>query len=163
MTTKRFYQEFLTNNLPVLVEDGAKEWQAIQKWKDLDYLGDYYGERSLMIVHLDRSNPISKGRYDVANVVIGRHNTFFDFVNMTKHSKDTKDNYYIKNEMLVNKALIDDLVRPAFISKVVRPRFTGITVWPTFEGRVPEVRDRERYFCVVKGKEEFRLVSPVYK
>lgn len=116
-----------------------------------------------MIVRVDRANPVSKGKYDIGNAVVSRHNTFFDFVNMTKYSKESDDNYYIKNEMLVSKALTDDLVRPSFISKVVRPRFTGITVWPTFEGRVPEVRDRERYFCVVKGKEEFRLVSPVYK
>lgn len=26
-----------------------------------------------------------------------------------------------------------------------------------------EVKDRERYVCLVKGKEEFRIVSPVYK
>jgi len=82
---------------------------------------------------------------------------------MTKHSMDTDDNFYIKSELLVSKSLTDDIIRPQFLSKVVRPRFTGITVWPSFKGRVPDVRDRERYFCVVKGKEEFRLVSPVFK
>ena len=81
---------------------------------------------------------------------------------MTKHSMDTDDNFYIKSELLVSKSLTDDIIRPQFLSKVVRPRFTGITVWPSFKGRVPDVRDRERYFCVVKGKEEFRLVSPVF-
>jgi hypothetical protein len=76
---------------------------------------------------------------------------------------DTDDNFYIKSELLVSKSLNDDIIRHQFISKVVIPRFTGITVWPSFKGRVPDVRDRERYFCVVKGKEEFRLVSPVFK
>ncbi len=63
---------------------------------------------------------------------MGRHNTFFDFVNMTKSSKETDDNFYIKNELLVSKTLTDDIVRPHFISKIVRLRFTGITVWPSF-------------------------------
>ena len=65
MTTKKFYQEYLTNNLPVVIEDGAKDWPAIKKWKDLDYLSDYFGERSLLIVRVDRANPVSKGRYDI--------------------------------------------------------------------------------------------------
>ena len=51
---------------------------------------------------------------------------------MTKQSVESDDNYYIKNELLVSKTLIDDIVRPQFITKVVRPRFTGITVWPSF-------------------------------
>jgi hypothetical protein len=161
MTTKKFYQEFLTNNLPFVMTDGAKSWPAIKKWKDLDYLGDNFGERSLLIIRVDRKNPKSKGSSN--DVVFGRHNTMFDFANMTKHSVNTDDNFYFKNELLSAKALTDDIERPAFISKVIRPRFTGLTVWPTFSGRRPEVRDRERYFCVVRGREEFRLVSPVYK
>lgn len=65
MTTKKFYQEYLTNNLPVVVEDGAKDWPAIEKWKDLKYVGTYFGERSLLIVRVDRANPVSKGRFDL--------------------------------------------------------------------------------------------------
>jgi hypothetical protein len=38
-----------------------------------------------------------------------------------------------------------------------------VTVWEGFKGRKPEMKDRERYLCVVTGKEEFRLVSPVFK
>ncbi len=51
---------------------------------------------------------------------------------MTQKSTETDDNFYIKNELLVSKTLIDDIVKPTFLSKVVRPRFTGITVWPSF-------------------------------
>ena len=65
MTTKKFYQEYLTNNMPVLIEDGAKDWAAIKKWKDLDYVGDNFGERSLLIIRVDRANPVSKGRFDL--------------------------------------------------------------------------------------------------
>ena len=40
---------------------------------------------------------------------------------------------------------------------------TTLTVWPFFNGRRPEVSERERYFCVIKGEEEFKIVSSVYK
>ena len=103
----------------------------------------------------------------------GRRNTFFDFVNRTEHEKSKSDGgkyqYFIRNELLLSKSLSADFIRPEFISKVLRARHTGLTVWPDFTNtngqsvRRPEVRDRERYVCVVKGSEEFRLVSPVYK
>jgi hypothetical protein len=40
---------------------------------------------------------------------------------------------------------------------------TTLSVQPFFNGRRPEVSERERYYCVIKGEEEFRIVSPVYK
>ena len=40
---------------------------------------------------------------------------------------------------------------------------TTLTVQPFYINRRPEVSERERYYCVVKGEEEFRIVSPVYK
>ena len=38
LTTKVFYKKFLSKNRPVLVEDGAKKWIAIEKWKDFKYI-----------------------------------------------------------------------------------------------------------------------------
>lgn len=35
-------------------------------------------------------------------------------------------------------------------------------MWSNFV-RKPEFKERERYFCVVAGREEFRMVSPIYK
>jgi hypothetical protein len=37
-----------------------------------------------------------------------------------------------------------------------------MTIWGNFQ-RKSEFKDRERYFCVVDGKEEFKMVSPIYK
>jgi hypothetical protein len=70
--------------------------------------------------------------------------------------------WYIKGEMLVSKSLQADIVKPAFLTKVLRNRLTGLTMWVDFN-RKPEFRDRERYYCVLHGIEEFRIVSPVYK
>ena len=38
LTPKKFYQEYLTNNLPVLVTDGCKAWPATEKWTNKEYL-----------------------------------------------------------------------------------------------------------------------------
>jgi hypothetical protein len=117
-----------------------------------------------MIIRVDRQSGQVSGTsfLESSSVILGRHNTFTDFANKTK-TANSKDNFYIRNELLVSKTLSNDFTRPQFIGKVLRSRFTGITVWPSFPGRKPEVRDRERYLCVIKGEEEFRLVSPVYK
>ena len=32
MTSRKFYQEYLTMSLPVLVEDGCLNWDAVDKW-----------------------------------------------------------------------------------------------------------------------------------
>ena len=45
MTPKRFYQDYLTSNLPVMIEDGCSEWPAIEKWKDLNYIGEVFGDK----------------------------------------------------------------------------------------------------------------------
>jgi hypothetical protein len=73
-----------------------------------------------------------------------------------------KYGYFIRNEMIVNKNLQNDYIKPSFITKILRNRLTGVTIWPNFI-RKPELKDRERYYCVVDGKEEFRIVSPIYK
>jgi hypothetical protein len=69
----------------------------------------------------------------------------------------------LKGELLIIKDLLEDVEKPEFIQKILRPRMTTLTVWPYFNGRRPAVSERERYYCVVKGEEEFRIVSPVYK
>jgi hypothetical protein len=43
LTNKKFYMEYLTNSVPVLVEDGCSSWPAITKWKDMEYLSEEFG------------------------------------------------------------------------------------------------------------------------
>ena len=64
--------------------------------------------------------------------------------------------------MIISKNLQNDYIKPTFITKVLRNRLTGITIWKPFI-RTPEYKERDRYYCVVSGLEEFRLVSPIYK
>ena len=70
--------------------------------------------------------------------------------------------YYFKNEMLVNRNLVRDVDKPTYLQKVLRNRLTGLTIWAPFN-RKPEFKDRERLYCVLKGKEQFKFVSPAYK
>lgn len=70
--------------------------------------------------------------------------------------------FFLRNEMIVSRNLQKDYDKPTFITRILRNRLTGLTMWSHFT-RKPEFKDRERYYCVVSGVEEFRLVSPVYK
>jgi hypothetical protein len=95
--------------------------------------------------------------------VVSRRNQFFDFIKKWRdETEDGRYMYYIKQEMLVSKNLQQDIVKPLFISNLVRNRATGLTIWKSFD-RKSEYKEKERYHCVVKGEETFRIVSPVYK
>ena len=160
MTPKKFYQEYLTNSLPFTMVDGCRDWPAFESWQNLSYLGEEFGNRTVLVMKLGQS----PGQQDV-RTMFGKRYTFSDFVNLTG-SLDLKGNkqlYYIRNEMILSRTLAGDIVRPLFISKALRARHTGLTVWPSFDDRRPEFSNRERYVCLVSGIEEFRLVSPVFK
>ena len=64
--------------------------------------------------------------------------------------------------MILSKDLLSDFVKPQFITKVLRNRLTGLTIQPNYV-RKPEYKERERYYCVINGREEFRIVSPIFK
>jgi hypothetical protein len=109
MTPKRFYQEFLTNNLPVLVVDAARNWSAVQKWGDKAYLKEKFGGQSLQIVRLDRESVEDKGRPFYFSDVMTRRNNFADFWNKTVNQTERgRYSYYIKNEIIVNRDLMND-------------------------------------------------------
>ena len=83
--------------------------------------------------------------------MMARRNNFADFYNKTENATGNgRYGYYIKNEMIVSKALQNDFIKPSFITKILRNRLTGMSIWPNFQ-RKAEVKDRERYYCVVAG------------
>lgn len=38
VTMKHFYQNYLTQSKPLVVNDGCKDWPGFEKWKDQEYL-----------------------------------------------------------------------------------------------------------------------------
>lgn len=162
MDSVRFYQDFLTQSKPVLVSDGCKAWKAYERWGNLEYLEENYGAHSVNIHMLDKgkANPAVKFDYTMESA---RRNDFSTF--LKKRNNQTEKSYrqyFLQNEYIVANSLKLDFERPEFITKIIRNRKTGITIWSDFR-RMAEFMERERYFCVVSGKEEFRLASPVYK
>jgi hypothetical protein len=82
MTTMKFYTEHLTANLPVVISDGAKDWPALSKWQNLEYIGDHFGEKLVDIMKINKATQLALGMPDY---VAGRRNTFREFVNRTNH------------------------------------------------------------------------------
>eukprot|EP00350_Pseudokeronopsis_sp_OXSARD2_P004529 CAMPEP_0170548412 /NCGR_PEP_ID=MMETSP0211-20121228/6740_1 /TAXON_ID=311385 /ORGANISM="Pseudokeronopsis sp., Strain OXSARD2" /LENGTH=167 /DNA_ID=CAMNT_0010853963 /DNA_START=494 /DNA_END=997 /DNA_ORIENTATION=+ len=70
--------------------------------------------------------------------------------------------YYIEKEMVVNPSMFTDLERPSFIAKSVPNRLIGLTIWKNFT-RKAEYEYRESLVCLLSGKEQFILISPIFK
>lgn len=87
MTTKKFYNEYLTKNIPVHISDGCKNWPATSKWEDKDYLEEQYGRQSILINRISRGykNGDSNAPF-YAETMFSRRNSFNDYVNKTKHA-----------------------------------------------------------------------------
>ncbi|CDW89807.1 UNKNOWN [Stylonychia lemnae] len=162
LSPKKFYKEYLTRNIPLVVENGCKQWPAFKKWGDMSYLEQSFGSQSLYIQRLER-NDKSRIFQNYGMQIYNRRNTFEYFKNKTENDTDGGlVMYFFQNEMIVNRNLIHDIQKPNFLSKILRNRLTGMTMWAPFV-RKPEYKDKERYVCVIKGSEQFRMVSPVYK
>ena len=48
------------------------------------------------------------------------------------------------------------------LSKILNFRHRTMTLWEDFI-RIPKHEENEQYICVLKGREEFRMVSPIYR
>eukprot|EP00347_Sterkiella_histriomuscorum_P003417 403364374 len=160
LTVKKFYSGYITKNIPVLVQDGCLKWPAFENWKDKWYLEDKFAGQSILVQRLERSDSNQKFHsFDLLN----RRGTFFDLMNKTENQTENgRYSYFIKNEMLVNRELVADIEKPIFLQKILRNRLAGLTIWQPYL-RKPEFKDRERYYCVLQGREQFRMVSPVHK
>ncbi len=144
-----------------MVEDGAKDWPALEKWTDMQYLKRSFGGQSVTINQLDKGS-ISPNKQHDEKTLTSKRNSFAEFLNKTESSMYGQYMYYLRNEMIVSSALMKDYIKPVFLSKILRTRQIGLTIWAYFY-RKPEWKDRERYVCVIEGREEFKLVSPAFK
>ena len=53
--------------------------------------------------------------------------------------------------------------RPTLLSKLLRHKNILFTQWHNFAPRHPRKVNSEQHICVVKGKEVFRIVSPIFR
>ena len=128
-------------------------------WRDLRYLSKLFGGQSILINRIERNE---EKRFDLSTFS-SKRNTFADFLQKFENNTERgRAIYFLRSEIVVNPQLKADYQRPAFITSVLRNRHTGLTIWEPFD-RKPEWKDRERYYCLVSGKEEFALVSPTFK
>ena len=55
MTPKKFYQEYLTNSLPFVLQYGCQEWPAMERWSNLTYVGEEFGNKSVLVIKLGKT------------------------------------------------------------------------------------------------------------
>jgi hypothetical protein len=84
LDSKKFYQNYLSKSKPLLVTDGCKNWKAVEKWGDMDYLKQEFGGQSILINRLDKGKIDPSAPFTTANM-ISRRNNFADFLNKTEN------------------------------------------------------------------------------
>lgn len=185
-TIKKFYRYFLTQNVPLYISDGAKDWPALQKWQDLGYLRNEFGPRKLAVTVMtsyQQQNPNSDERFifdqkftrkDQYLKSMGEflhiRNEFKDRIIRPTSSHDKPEPnhmklYYLDNvlsTLSLNQNLVKDIKVPEFLSRYLRLQKIGLTMWGEFERR-PTFNLKERVVCMVQGKETFRMVSSIFK
>jgi hypothetical protein len=128
VTPKRFYQEYLTSSLPMVVKDGAAEWAALEKWKDLDYFSEEFGNKTVRVIRAERENVWASGvmgsKTDIMSMMSTSTSTMTAFVNRTRTAKSLNwdTTFYVQNELITSRTLVNDFVRPKFIQSILRPR-----------------------------------------
>lgn len=116
-----------------------------------------------ILIHMLDKGKIDPSRGFDYTMESSKRNNFETFLQKKNNQSERFHRmYYIHQEMIVSTALKSEYEKPEFITKILRNRLTGLTVWSSFT-RKPEYKERERYYCVVYGTEEFKLISPVYK
>jgi len=40
----------------VVITDGAKDWPALTKWQNLDYISEHFGERMVTIMKINKAS-----------------------------------------------------------------------------------------------------------
>jgi hypothetical protein len=95
-------------------------------------LSTQFAYQSLEIIKLDKGYKSDKGEFSHRTAYPMR-NTFKEFLNKSENfTHNGRYMYYIHNEPISTKSLMDDLVKPTFIAKALRMRLVGLTIWESF-------------------------------
>jgi len=66
------------------------------------------------------------------------------------------------SSLQMNPNLLKDIETPEFLGKFLKLHKVGLTLWGDFSRR-PVFNLKERYVCMIKGNEKFRLVNAIFK
>jgi hypothetical protein len=99
-TIKRFYRYFLTQNVPLHIKDGAKDWPALQKWTDIEYIRKEFGGRKMKATVMTSS---------VRDKLLGTSLDYDKFVFEARKTQ-TSHEFMTIDQFLKDRALFKDKV-----------------------------------------------------
>lgn len=162
VTMKHFYQSYLTQSKPLVVNDGCKDWPGFEKWKDQEYLvkmtkltqsknyaktaqADSQDELNENLEQIDKIKEEGLAGYDFSSGMPFLQNLWIFY------NQDLEEDYQFP-EFLHNTIKLRDSYL-SYYNEVNNDELKGFA----------KQHSSEVYSCVTQGVEIFRLVAPYFK
>ncbi|XP_002731421.1 bifunctional peptidase and (3S)-lysyl hydroxylase Jmjd7 [Saccoglossus kowalevskii] len=161
-----FYREWVCPNRPVIINNAINEWPALHKWKDLDYLRNKIGDKSVSVAVTPNgyADAIYKGRFVMPEERKMKFNTFLDIIEKRLESNGVfyvqKQNSNLTTEF---QELITDVdVDIPWASEALGKKPDAVNFWIGAEKAVTSMhKDHyENLYCVIRGEKHFILLPP---
>ncbi|MBL91145.1 MAG: hypothetical protein CMH56_04940 [Myxococcales bacterium] len=156
-----FFQNYYTQNQPVVLEGLAKDWPALSRWTP-DYLTQLLGDEEVEVTADRESDPDYDANFKGHSVTM----TMTDFLQRVQAVGTSNDIYMTANNRMMERPafqrLIEDVCPP--LEYVRDGHFAGGTsLWIGPQGtQTPLHHDNTNIiFCQLVGRKEFHLASPL--
>lgn len=178
----KFYDQFVTKSLPVVLRNDCAGWN-FKKAIDLEvenktlpeYLSRKFSEKSLVAFTELKKGPRDEFQQGVGQAkTYNRNYTEFTrlrslnnkaFLHFIQDLPLTPYRGFVQlfEDMKVWLKVEDNIMfTNSLLNELYRPRNRLYTQWTDFR-RVPVRNVFEQHVCVVRGTEEYRLISPIFR
>lgn len=153
LSKKRFINHYYKNRKPVLVQQGAHNWPAINKWSE-DYFIEKIGKAQVVL------NQFEHIKKSISRVLLPKME-MQEAINTMRNNRDITKKYYILRDSIVNHhpELLHDIHQISFLDSHV---FCSKDLWFGDGGNITPIHFDAADNCVVSifGEKTFYLYPP---
>jgi len=157
MTGAAFHHDFYARNLPVIIEDFATNWPALQRWT-MEFLSEQYGSEQV-------TYQTGRGDRDYRHAFIHHETmaTLAEYIDLVTACGETNDHYMIAHDRLLDRASFSGLFADMhFDGAILDPDDTlgRVFFWLGPKGAItPLHRDLGNVFLVqIMGRKEVTMI-----
>ncbi len=154
-----FHSHYRANNCPVLLEEFAKQWPAIEKWT-FPWLKEQFGEQSITICDGRESDPL----FDQHAARLTVETTFAALVDRIAQTESSNDFYAVARNRNLQTSLAplwDDLAfPPGYLLSSHAQHSAALWIGPA--GTITPLHHdtSDILFCQIRGSKRVRLIAP---
>ncbi|KAL4485079.1 hypothetical protein ABPG72_014599 [Tetrahymena utriculariae] len=157
MDFQKFYHDFQSYNMPIVLRNAVKHWKAIHKWQSDQYLVSKIGDREVQVeVRKDGEN---KFAYFSKNFVKSSMK-YQEFIQLYK-DPNRKANYYLA-EFGIPEEIVDDIEEIDF-GLFMNLEYTNFWQGASGTESLPHTDDKDNFLCQITGKKTIILIPPTQR